>query len=871
MGCTLPLLTPAFSSNFDIASRFHAKLYAVNTIGAFVGCLIAGFYLLPEFGLYGTINLVYPANIIAGILLFAIASLMPDETIVSSSEAVEQSENSITLLQGTTTAFVTGFFGISLQIILMRLIGITIGSSEYAFSMCVAAFIFLLALGSWNVSRSSRTRSAWLNQLFVAIGMLLILATVEDWPYYAHVWRSVFTTVLPTFYLYHFAIFASLCAIALLAVGGIGSNMPLLFKEVYSPLEKIGDTVGSLYSWNTIGCALGALVGGYFSLFYLNLDQLLSLCIILSLASALIVFPWKQSGRIRLICMLGAVSSIALITCSFPNWNPDRLSSGLFREYRANKWTFSGPEKFYKNQVSKNKTILAEDGPNTSIRITERAAFPAETTALDGAEIVRNLYVNGKSDGQTSHGDLGTMRMCAHLPALLKLGSIKNVAVVGFGLGITAGSFSLYPEIENTTVIEISPALAKVAHLFDFANYGVTKNPQIKWEIGDAYRVLGGQDIKYSIIASEPSNPWVAGVERLYTTEFYELVKSRLEPSGLYAQWFHLYSISEETMGIVFKTFGEAFPHTKVFHLDADIIVLGSRRPIADSAVLNLKQRYESNEKVRKALAQVGFESVERLLATEFWLPTEYFFESQTHTLEFPKLSYAAGRDFFLNERVNTFHLLEGPMSKPWVRRGSAKALIGYWLSLQEDFSAPLRRFTAEACDFPGELSFLPKAWAQKGKVCRDALISSSVLGIIRPGENFDSTQIEFLKIFLESDSVPINEEFWDGFGKESKVEDVEGIIKIYDAYDSAMLPLSPEKLLRLSVNCREVSSKETANCTQKLILALANKGQGELAKSVFQELVKLSPEFITAKDREKLLLLVQNALLAEEKITKAN
>ncbi|MFP6623023.1 MAG: hypothetical protein VCC20_06065, partial [Myxococcota bacterium] len=51
MGGTIPILTQALAQSLDDATRFHAFVYAFNTVGAFAGALAAGFYLVPVLGL----------------------------------------------------------------------------------------------------------------------------------------------------------------------------------------------------------------------------------------------------------------------------------------------------------------------------------------------------------------------------------------------------------------------------------------------------------------------------------------------------------------------------------------------------------------------------------------------------------------------------------------------------------------------------------------------------------------------------------------------------------------------------------------------------------------------------------------------------
>ena len=52
---------------------------------------------------------------------------------------------------------------------------------------------------------------------------------------------------------------------------------------------------------------------------------------------------------------------------------------------------------------------------------------------------------------------------------------------------------------------------------------------------------------RYDVIISEPSNPWIAGVNNLFTMEFYRRVQTHLEPDGVFCQWIQLYELSPRT------------------------------------------------------------------------------------------------------------------------------------------------------------------------------------------------------------------------------------------------------------------------------------------------------------------------------------
>ena len=84
---------------------------------------------------------------------------------------------------------------------------------------------------------------------------------------------------------------------------------------------------------------------------------------------------------------------------------------------------------------------------------------------------------------------------------------------------------------------------------------------------GDAYRTLLRSQGEFDLIVSEPSNPWVTGIEMLYSREFLEAARDRLTPGGVHAQWFHSYETDDETIALVLRTYQSVFEHVgRVVH-----------------------------------------------------------------------------------------------------------------------------------------------------------------------------------------------------------------------------------------------------------------------------------------------------------------
>src|SRR5262249_32306814 len=148
------------------------------------------------------------------------------------------------------------------------------------------------------------------------------------------------------------------------------------------------------------------------------------------------------------------------------------------------------------------------------------------------------LRINGKPDAGT-YLDVGNQLLLAHLPLLAKP-EAKDVFVLGFGSGMTAGAALDYP-IERLDLGENCEPVIQAAPLFGDWNRHVLKDPRTHLWLEDARTVLKLRPQQYDVIITEPSNPWAVGVGSVFSHEFYELAASRLKPGGVMAQWFHLY------------------------------------------------------------------------------------------------------------------------------------------------------------------------------------------------------------------------------------------------------------------------------------------------------------------------------------------
>jgi spermidine synthase len=213
-------------------------------------------------------------------------------------------------------------------------------------------------------------------------------------------------------------------------------------------------------------------------------------------------------------------------------------------------------------------------------------------------------------------------RMLGHLPALFHQDP-KSVLVVGFGAGVTAGTFVVHPTVEKITICELEPLVPPAAaKYFHKENYNVKDDPRTTIHYDDArHFVLTSKD-KFDVISSDPIHPWVKGTASLYSKEYFELVKQHLRPGGIVTQWVPLYESDLATVKSQLATFFDVFPNGTVWGNTIngegyDLVLLGQVEPL-DLNVDALEDRWGRLDyaRVTQSMGAVNFHNATDVLAT---------------------------------------------------------------------------------------------------------------------------------------------------------------------------------------------------------------------------------------------------------------
>ncbi len=252
----------------------------------------------------------------------------------------------------------------------------------------------------------------------------------------------------------------------------------------------------------------------------------------------------------------------------------------------------------------------------------------------------------------SSIGDLPTQVLLGQVPMMFHP-QPDTVLVIGLGSGVTVGSVLTHP-VKLVESVEISPEVVAASKYFEHVNNRPLADPRVRLYVDDALAYLTLATTSYDVIISEPSNPWIAGIGNLYSTEFFEVCKQRLKSHGIMVQWFHLYEVDDETVRLVVRTFRSVFPHVTLWQsLTTDVLLVGSSEALqVDEEKLARKL---SIEKVKADLARIQISDPASLLSLQMISERplrEYASSGPLNTEDKPLLEYRAPKAFFVNRGV---------------------------------------------------------------------------------------------------------------------------------------------------------------------------------------------------------------------------
>ncbi|MDD1013902.1 fused MFS/spermidine synthase [Pseudomonas rubra] len=668
MGGTLPVLVRALAPGDGQLAQASGRLYAANTAGAIVGTLLSAFVLLPQLGVTGSALAAAAMNLLAG--LGAWLARRNDQVAVRTVAPTARARTPQARL-AIALYCLAGGVALGYELVWSQSIVQFMSTRAYAFAVVLATYLCGLVVGSaLYARRADRLRDPWglFGVLIACAGLLALLqvAGLGRWLVLAQTQAELIVVQATGNEL------AGMCArfatatlsMVFLPTVLLGAAFPLAIRLGVDGAH-VGRDVGRVVALNTLGGIAGVALTGFVLVPGLGLVRTLALLAGLAALIGLLAV-WRGHGVRRGAQV--AVVAVALASALTGILTPPQRLAELLPGAR------NGALTYYREGKGGTVAVVRQQ--------RQGQAF-------------NRLYIQGVSNTGDAMPSLRYMRLQALLPLLIHAGEPRSALVIGFGTGITAGAMLRYQGLERPVVAELLPEVLEAAPLFK-GNFDAVHDPRLDIRLRDGRRELLRSAERYDLITLEPPPPSAAGVVNLYSRDFYQLAAQRLQPAGLVAQWLPLPTQNDQDSRSLVRSFIDVFPHaslwTTEFH---EMLLIGSLQPL-QLDVPRIARRF-SQPAVASALAEVGVDSVQALLAT--WVTDRTGLEHYAGTAapvtdDQPRIEYSAWvRPGEITRVLPTLLALRQAPPLLSADPGVAGAVNDQWLTLQRFYSLSLHAY----------------------------------------------------------------------------------------------------------------------------------------------------------------------------------
>ena len=556
MGATLPVISKFIIRQYKNIGRGVGMIYGINTLGAAIGCLITGFYLIRTFGVSTTVYTGVIINLFIGVLILVLERLKffnssADKVDINKeTDVIDHSGNRRKSIKGKECTYqrstqiivlilfgLIGFTSIAYEIVWTRMLSSIFLNSIYSFTTMLVTFLCGLSIGaalSLRLLKKNNDPLFLLSIIEFAVGIsaILLIFLFNSLPEMSQtilLFLQAKTSV--TWNLNVCAEFILAFMVMIIPCILIGITLPAGSMIITKEIRLLGRGVGSLYSINTVGGILGAALTGCILIPFIGVKfselTMAGLNIGIGVVFFLCAYNLNKAENRKfsplkkvIIPIFFSVAVIAGIFCSL-------------KDIRV--WDSEGELLYYKEDAAATVSVVREKDGNKRL-------------------IVNKKYTLGTSKAVALQKRMG------YFPLLLH-NNPKDVLVIGMGTGITLSAAASYKSTDTVKCIEVISSVAEAANeFFAIENNMACKNDKVEIIVDDGRNFLLVNKEKYDVIMSDLFVPYHAGAGSLYTEEHFKVCKERLNDEGLFCQWLPLYQMSSNEFKIICRTFLSVFP-----------------------------------------------------------------------------------------------------------------------------------------------------------------------------------------------------------------------------------------------------------------------------------------------------------------------
>lgn len=655
LGATFPLLSTAMIRLVKTEdSKVLGGLYFTNSIGAAIGALVSTFLLLSLVGMPGSVMTAGLLNIlvalVAWLLWKQLGSRSPSEveSLDVKNDGGVQSENRPWAVIFYLGALITGLTSFIYEIAWVRMLNQVLGASLHSFEIMLSAFIAGLAFGGLFVNRSAKAKDRPIFYAGVAqclmgfFALISLIAFANSFHWLSYLYRAIDLTS-EGYTIFSLGKISISLLVMFPAAFFAGMTLPLFTTS----LMRMGHgqkAIGRVYAMNTLGAILGVFGMVHVLIPLMGISHAILLGAVLDiLLGAVILFKMRAKSEVRTLTpMLIPIFSLVVGVfgfMAFGHVKPEVQVAGVFRSGSLD------------NEIKGE--LFLEDGKTATVTsyMQEGNSGVIKTNGKPDAALILD-------DSEKSTEDEPTMVMLGVAPLLFHTNP-KEVAVIGWGSGLSTHVLLGSDSLERVETIEIEPQMVEAAKLFKVRNHRAYDDPRSHLIIDDARTYFAAAGKKYDVVVSEPSNPWVSGVASLFTQEFYELISRHIAEDGVLIQWMHGYEFNDKLFSEIMLAMVNEYEFVELYEISTyDFLLAASHKPIVmqDNGVFGF-------DKLKSDLKRTHFSSINdfkaRRVATAKELRAYALLKGvNPHSDFFPTVSLEAPKAMFMKNNVRFLNTL---------------------------------------------------------------------------------------------------------------------------------------------------------------------------------------------------------------------
>lgn len=541
IGGTLPVLIGRSAGR-------GSAVYTANTLGAVMGAVLTGFFLIRHLGLPGSAAVGGGLMVVAFLLIRNGGAVK--ERRQAKSHATTAAYSAATRKTALLVYGISGFTGMAFQVYQTRILTLFFMDSVYDFAVILAVYLTGLFIGNalstvWAEKTSQPVFVLSATQIMLGICTVLGLYLVGHLPYWTDGLASqnlLYERYGNSFFLMGIWMKAGYtCLLVLIPAVLWGMAYPMVSKICAVDGGQSGRTAGIVLGWNTTCSAGGSLLASFLLIGVLGIRRSIMIngCLNLAAGFMLLLSARELSPKKRMAVSAAGMVLVFAALVGVPQWNRFEMSTSFLKPGQDVEGY--ADIRYYKEDAY-GITSVVDFLPYDETYLTTNRLYCQNTSNMTGPE---------------DHRRLGYIPLILH-PAPQK------VLVEGLGAGVTLRGVNEYGSLDIDCV-EISGAVVEAAREFAEENGNVLESDQVNLVIDDARNYLLTSDESYDVIIADIFFPMSSGSSSMFSREYYQACLDRLDEDGIMAQWIPLHQFSMQELAITLKTFSQVFPDTQLW------------------------------------------------------------------------------------------------------------------------------------------------------------------------------------------------------------------------------------------------------------------------------------------------------------------